>query len=82
VLHQTTLNQPQNKKYDLATFSSLPLHPQKWQRIIDMATSTDVGVGAASGMKEAIAQVSGSSLDTCILFLYFQLFIIVYCTYI
>jgi poly(3-hydroxyalkanoate) synthetase len=27
----TTLNQPQNKKDDLAIFSRLPLHPQKWQ---------------------------------------------------
>jgi hypothetical protein len=30
MLHQTTLNQPQNKKDDLATFSSLPLH-LTWQ---------------------------------------------------
>jgi hypothetical protein len=63
VLHQKTLNQPHNKKDDLATFSSLPLHPQKWQSIIDIATSTDVGVGAASAIEEAIAEVSGSSLD-------------------
>jgi hypothetical protein len=60
------------------TFSSKLLHPQKWQSNIDMTARTDVG--AASGMEEAIAKVSGGSLDNCILFLYFQLFVIVYCT--
>jgi hypothetical protein len=60
VLHQKTLNQPQNKKDDLETFINLPPHLQKWQRI--MVTSTPMDVGAASGMEEAIAQVSGSSL--------------------
>jgi hypothetical protein len=61
VLHQTTLNQPQNKNDDLETFIILPLHLQKMQRII-MVTSTTMDVGAASGMEKAIAQVSGSSL--------------------
>jgi hypothetical protein len=41
-------------------------------------------VGADYGMEEAIAQVSGSSLQNCILFMYLQLFAIRinYCTYI
>jgi hypothetical protein len=56
----TILTQPQNKKDDLATFLSLPLHPQKWQRIIVMVTSTALDVGAAYGMEEAVVQVSGS----------------------
>jgi hypothetical protein len=59
----TTLNQPKNKKDDLATFISLPLYPQKWQRIIIMVTSKAVDVSAAYGMEEAIVQVSGSSLQ-------------------
>jgi hypothetical protein len=60
MLHRTTLNQPQNKKYDVATFISLPLHPQKWQSIIIMVTSTAVDLGAAYDIEEAILQVSGS----------------------
>jgi hypothetical protein len=60
VLHLTTLNQPQNKKYDVATFISLPLHPHKWPSIIIMETSTAVDLGAACDIEEAIVQVSGS----------------------
>jgi hypothetical protein len=76
MLHWTTLNQPQPQKEDLATFISLPLHPQKWQRINIMVTSMAVDMGEASSMEEAIAQVSGSSQENCILFMYFQLFVI------
>jgi hypothetical protein len=43
------------------TFISLPLHPQKWQRINIMVTSMAVDMGEVSSMEEAIAQVSGSS---------------------
>jgi hypothetical protein len=82
MLHGTTLNQPLSKKDDLATFISLPLHPQKWQRNSIIVTSTAVDMGAAFSMEEAIAQVSGSSLENCILFMYFHLSIIraIYCT--
>jgi hypothetical protein len=84
MLHWTILNQSQNKKDDLGTFISLPLNPHQRQRIIIMVTSTAVDVGTAYGMEEAIVQVSGSSLQNCILFMYFQLFVIkvIYCTYI
>jgi hypothetical protein len=85
ILHWTTLSQPQNKKDDLGTYISLPLNPHQWQRIIIMVTSTGVDMGAAYCIKEAIVQVSGSSLQNCILFMYFQLFVVVqviYCTYI
>jgi hypothetical protein len=52
------------------------------QRIYIMVTSTAMDVGAASGMEEAIAQISCSSLEYCFLYMYFQLFIIqvIYCT--
>jgi membrane glycosyltransferase len=84
MLHWATLNQPQNKKDYLGTFISLPLNLHQWQRIIIMVTSTAVDVAAAYGMEEAIVQVSGSSLQNCILIMYFQLFVIqvIYCTYI
>jgi hypothetical protein len=84
MLHWTTPRQPQNKKVDMATIISLPPNPHQSQRIIIMVTSTAVDVGAAYGMEEANVQVSGSSLQNCILFMYLQLSVIqvIYSTYI